>query len=291
MFLYLVILLKAIFILLLVLMGASDLFAQEVVSLSTSATYGLYSESQQRDNIVSESVVLSYTIVPIAGLNLALNHSSLSRKSRLSTINVNTANLSYYEFMTTSSGNYIGGKGALHYIQSDDPNSNGAMIPYLSVSYKPESLLYAFEIGVARTPYIDTTAQQVSIMGAVALLFFDIDVWAQTRVTYINLLTTTRLRDPTLAVEERLYYTLIPDELTLSLYALFGERIYAYDADLSTSYNLPDTQKGSLGISLNYNLDDDISLFTDFTQEKYDNVAITNQYRVIYYTAGLSARF
>jgi len=283
---------KFIFVLVSALVGVSNLFAQEVaspLSLSTSATYGDYLGSDQRAKIVSESITLSYIPTVSSGLNLALHHSSLTRKSPLSNINGNTANLSYYEFLTTSSGNYIGGKGALHYVSSDDSNSNGTTIPHLSVSYKPASLLSAFEIGLARTPYVDTTAQQVSVMAATAL--FDQWVWSQTRVYYNNLSNSIQNKDHTIAVDERLTYYVIPKKLTLSLYGLFGERIYAYDVDLGTAYNLPDIQKGSLGISLNYNLNDNIGVFTDLTQEKYDNVTIPNQYRVRYLTFGVSAQF
>ncbi len=281
-----------ILVLLLTLVGVPNLFAEEAasqVSLSTGATYGLYSGSQQRDKIIFESIALSYTPTFSDGFNLALNHSVLTRKTPLSNINGRNTNLSYYHFFTNSSGNYIGGKAALNHVRSDDVNSNGAIIPHLSVSYKPASLLSAFEMGLARTPYVDATAQQVSVMGATSL--FDQWVWSQTRVYYINLSNTIQSKNHTLAVDEHLTYYVIPKALTLSLYALFGERIYAYDVDLGTAYNLPDIQKGSLGLSLNYALDEDISLFADMTQEKYDNVSITNPYRVRYYTAGISARF
>jgi len=279
----------------LALVWSADLFAQEVPSplyLSASATYGIYSESQERDKIISQSISLAYIPTLSNGLGLSLHHSSLTRKSPPSNINGDTANLSYYHFFAVSGGNYIGAKGTLHHVLSDDSNSDGTTIPHLSVTYKPASLLSAFEIGYANTPYVDTTAQQVSMMGAASL--FNQWVWSQTRVTYISLSNVIQTKDHTISVEERLTYYIIPSELTLSLYALFGERIYAYDIDLGTAYNVPDIQKGSLGLSLNYNLKDAFSIFADFTQEDYDNrgnLAILDRYRVKYLTAGVLIPF
>jgi hypothetical protein len=278
---------KFIFVLLLVLLGFSDLFAQEL-SLSTSATYGRYSQSQQRDKIISESLHIAYTPSLNDGLGLSLNHSSLSRIA-LSDIAGNTANLSYYHFFTNSRGNHIGGKATLHHISSDDPNSDGTTIPHLSISYKPASLLSAFEIGLTHTPYTDATAQQVSAMVAMAL--FDQEVWSQTRVTYITLSIPIQKKNNTVAVEERLSYYVVPNEITLSFYALFGERIYAYDVDLGTAYNLPDIQKGSLGVSLNYNLEDEMRLFVDITQEQYYNADIGDGYLTRYFTVGGAIQF
>ncbi len=283
---------KVIFIFLWVLVGVSDLFAEEAVSplsLSTSATYGDYSGSVQREKIISESLALSYTPTLSGGFNLSLKHSSLTRKLSLPTIEGIDTNLSYYHFFTDSSGNYIGAKTAVHHISSDDTNSNGATIPHLSLSYKPANLLSAFEIGYTHTPYSDTTAKQITLMGATSL--FNQWVWSQTRVYYTNLSAPVQSKNHTIAVEERLSYYAIPRELTLSLYALFGERIYTYDVDLGAAYNLPDIQKGTLGLSLNYRLAGEISIFADFTQEKYDNVFIPNQYRVGYWTAGVSTQF
>ncbi len=279
---------KVIFLLLFVLLGLSDLFAQEI-SLSTSGTYGRYSESQQRDKIISESLSLSYTAPLIAGLNLSVKRSSLTRKSPLAAIDGINTDLSYYELYTRPSGSYIGGKAALHHISSDDDNSDGTTIPHLSISYKPASLLSAFELGLTHTPYKDATAQQVSAMYAMAL--FDQYVWSQTRVTYIILSNPIQTKNNTTAVEERLSYYVVPDEITLSFYALFGERIYAYDVDLGTAYNLPDIQKGSLGVSLNYKLEDEMSLFVDLTQEQYYNVDIGDGYLARYFTVGGAIQF
>jgi hypothetical protein len=38
-------------------------------------------------------------------------------------------------------------------------------------------------------------------------------------------------------------------------------------------------------------LEDEIRIFTDVTQEEYDNVVIPDQYRVRYFTFGASAQF
>ncbi len=269
-----------------------DLSAQVIdhhLSVSAGATYGLYDGSTQRDKIVSESVSIAYIPLPTAGLNLALHQSSLTGISPFPNITGNTVNLSYYEFMTTGSGNYIGGKGALHYITSDDANSDGTLIPHLSLVYKPASLLSAYEIGVARTVYQDTPAEQVSVMAATSL--FNQWVWSQTRVTYIDLRNGVADKVHTLAIEERLSYYAIPQKLTVSLYALLGERIYAYDFDLGTAYNLPDMQKGSIGLSLNYNLKNEMSVYTDLTQERYFKLDIRDEYLVQHLTLGVSARF
>jgi hypothetical protein len=283
---------KSMLVLFLVLAGVSNLFAQQAaspLSLSVGGTYGLYSESQQRDKIISESVSISYTPILSAGLSLALKHSTLTRKPPLDEIGGISTDLSYYEFLTLTRGDYLGSKLGLHYISSDDLNSDGTIIPYLSVSFKPANLLSAFELGYTRTPYNDTTAEQVTLMGATSL--FDQWVWLQTKAYYIILPNDIQGKQYTLAVEERLSYYVVPSKLTLSLYALLGERIYAYDIDLGTAYNLSDIQKGSLGLSLNYNLKDKINIFTDFTHEQYFNTTIGDGYLVRYFTIGASAKF
>ena len=284
---------KSILVLFLVLMWVADLFAQESdysFSVYTDLTYGRYVDSKQRSSIISESIALAYRPSLSGGLGLVFHRSNVSQKKRPNITGLNT-NLSYDHFFINGTGNYIRGKGVLHRISNDDPNSNsnGAIIPHLSLSYHPEDLLSVFEIGFARSPYLDTTAQQISLMGALAL--FDDEIWSQTRVYVIDLSNPVQRKRQTLAFEERLYYYVIPDELTLSLYALFGERIYAYDIDLGTAYNVPDTQKGSFGLSLHYTLEDVMSIFTDFTQEQYFNVDIGDAYLVRYITFGVSTQF
>ncbi|MBI5326794.1 MAG: hypothetical protein HZB80_00620 [Deltaproteobacteria bacterium] len=283
---------KIIVFLLIMLCVPYFVLAQEkgqAVSLSGHGTYGAYSGSTQRDNIISETLNLSYIPNPENGLNLTVKNSSLNLKSPLNDINGTNIGAEYLWTPKTEKGSFIGGKVGALYINSDDQNSDNTFIPFLAMLYKSPDLRKYFDFGYARTAYNDTTANQFTVTGGVSL--FNDFVWSQTRLYYIDLTQMVQGKKNTFAVEERFTYYAIPEKLSLTLYGMLGQRIYAYDPDLQTAYNLSDIHEGSAGVSLNYNLTKSVSVYGDVTYEYYNNNNIDDKYNVQYSTAGISISF
>jgi hypothetical protein len=196
-----------------------------------------------------------------------------------------------------SGGGYLGGRISLLHIGSTDDNSDNTYIPYLSVVYKSGDLSKYLDLGFAHTQFNDSTASQYTVTGGISL--FDGWVWSQTRLYYIDLSKRVPNKGSTFAAEERLTYYVIPKKLDVSLYGMAGQRIYAYDPDMNSSYNLSHVQTGSAGISANYNFTKNFALYADVTEEIYKQITyvsyldqtFSDYYNVTYYTAGIRFTF
>ncbi|MDI6744787.1 MAG: hypothetical protein QMD07_05355 [Thermodesulfovibrionales bacterium] len=285
---------KSAVILLTSLLVSAMAFANEPhqsLSLSGHVTYGSYSGSQQRDSILSETIKLSYMSFDKNnyGLDISLKSSVLNRKQPLSDIDGFNADIAYFLFYKLNDGNYLGGRIAVHHISSDDNNSDNTLIPYVSAAYKSSDGSKYFDAGYAHIDYDDTIAKQYTATGGFAL--FNRKLWSQTRFYYNDLSKMVQSKNNAFAVEEKIAYYAIPKKLTLSLYALFGERLYAYDPDLGIAYNVADIQKGSAGFSAVYNITERLEAYADITYERFKNSDINDKYGVTYYTGGLKYTF
>ncbi|MBI4826677.1 MAG: hypothetical protein HY807_09725 [Nitrospirae bacterium] len=279
--------LKKFIIVLLSMFIALPVFAEEkgeAISVFGHITYGSYSGSAERDDIISETLNLSYIPAPEYGASLKINNSNLNRKSPLGDINGTNVGLTYFLMPKRADGSAIGGKVSILHISSDDINSDNTFIPYVSAIYNSADLRKHLDLGYARTEYTDTRADQFTITGGVSL--FNDWIWSQTRLFYIDLSEKVQDKENAFAVEERLTYYAIPKQLSISLYGMLGQRIFAYDPDLNTAYNLSDVQNGSAGVSVNYNLSKAVSVYGDVTYEAYKNNYIADRYNITYGTAG-----
>lgn len=259
------------------------------ISVLSHVTYGDYSGSAQRERIISETLNISYIPSPNYGLSFNVYNSKLDRKSPLEDIDTTIPSLSYFMFFKLNTDDCLGGRISVLNVQSDDKNSDGTTIPYLSFIYKTPDAAKYIDMGYTHMDYDDAAARQVTLTGGIAL--FNQWVWSQTRLYYIDLSKKVQDKSSTFAVEERLTYYAIPKKLTLTLYGLLGQRIYAYDPDLGIAYGLPDIQKGSVGLTIAYNFTKALSIYGDVTYEKYKNKTINDNYNVIYETLGLKYSF
>jgi hypothetical protein len=260
--------------------------------ISGQGTYGSYSNSKYRYYLYSERLTLSYAKGDGefgAGLTAADSHIFMN----LSKPKIDGIDVGGTLFLTPkiSGGNYIGGKISLLRIQSSDKNSNDSYIPYVSFIFKPEDLSHYFDVGYARTTFMDTTANQFTLTGGIAL--FDYWVWSSTRLYLINLSQMISNKDKVFAVEERFTYFVVPQKFNITLNAMLGQKIYAYNPDSNSSYNLSDIHNGSIGISANYNISERFIVFADISSEFYKFVEYgksDNDYYIVYYTGGISIK-
>ncbi|MBU0600220.1 hypothetical protein KKB84_00245 [bacterium] len=277
-----------VFLGMLMLLASSSVFAFEkeetFLPLGGHITYGSYSNSNQRESIISETMNCSYLInsssIPVFNSNLdfKLCQSNLTRKFPLSKIKGISSSLTYSCLEQLKTTDYLGARISATYIKSDDKNSNNTLIPYGSLIYKSSDFSKYLDFGYSRTAYKDTTIDQITLTGGTAL--FNWRTWLQTRLYYISLNKKVQEKDRVLAIEERFTYYAIPQRLSLAFYGMLGKRIYAYDPDLEAAYNLSDIQKGSGGLSATYNLTKALSMFGDITYEAYENKDISNDYSV-----------
>ncbi len=298
---------KAVVSALIVLLAGMPAFAGEAsraFSISGHATYGPYSESTQREKITSETIKLSWAPNHEAGIGLNLHYADIVRKPPLPTlpalpeIKSTSAGLSLFWVPQLASKHYFGHNATFTYLDvvnredlTDirDNNADHAMIPYFSFIYKAPDFSRSFDIGVAYAGYKDTDLHQYTVTAGTFL--FNYWVWSQTRAYHIDLSNPVQKKEQTFAFEERMTYYVIPQKLSLTLYALFGERIYAYDSDLGIAYTLPDIQKGGAGLSASYNITPRLNLFGDVTHEVYKNAVINDEFTVLYQTVGLTYLF
>ncbi len=284
-----------------VLLNSVIAFAEEApiaFSVSGQATYGQYSASTQRDAITSETINLSWAPSYEAGIGLNLHYADLDRKAPLANIKSTSSSLSLFWVPRLASSHYLGGSATLTYLDvvnnedltdDRDKNADHALVPFLSLIYKTPDVSRSLDIGFAYADYKDTDVRQYTVTAGTFL--FNYWVWSQTRLYYIDLSNPVQGEGQTAAFEERLTYFAIPQKLSLTLYALLGERIYAYDPDLGIAYTLPDIQKGSGGLSASYNITPRLSLVGDVTYEAYKNAVIDDEFAVLYETVGLRYTF
>jgi hypothetical protein len=270
----------------------------DVFSMSGQGTYGSYSGSMFRDSLYSERLNLNYAhgVEYGGGLTAAGSHINMKYGGG---DDINDTNLGGTLFWTpkTSGGSYIGAKVSLLNITGTFDNYDGMYIPYVSVIFKSSDLSKYLDLGYARSEFNDTTASQYTLTGGISL--FNGWVWSQTRLYFIDLTIKVPNKGSTFAVEERLTYYVVPQKFDVSLYGMAGQRIYAYDPDINSSYNLDHVQTGSAGISANYNFTKNFAAFADVTYELYKQVGYNpfenmyhyDNYATTYYTAGLRVTF
>jgi hypothetical protein len=250
-----------------------------------------------RKDLYSEKLNLAYAHGAEFGGGLNVSGSHINMK--LSYDDIRDTNIGGTMFWTPkmSGGSYLGGKVSVLHVSSTDENSDDTYIPFVSVIYKSADLSKYLDLGFAHTQYNDSTASQYTITGGISL--FDGWVWSQTRLYFIDLSKEVPNKKNTFAAEERLTYYVIPQKLDVSLYGLVGQRIYAYDPDLNSSYNLSHVQTGSAGVSANYNFTKNFAVFCDVTHELYKQISyvefldqtFADNYGVTYYTAGVRVTF
>jgi len=265
----------------------STAFAGEkvrVAFLSGHVTSGSYSNSLQRNSILSETVHLSYFPSLEYGSDLKIGNSTLKRNLSLTEINGNSFGGTFFWTPKTTHGTLLGGRVSLLNMGSDDPNSDKTLIPYLSIIYKSPDLRKYIDLGYANTGYNDTTAHQITLTSG--FFIFNDWAWLQSRAYYIDLSNAVQNKNNTFALEESLIYYVLPGRASLSFYGMLGQRIYAYSPDLQTAYNLSDIQNGSGGMSASYSLSKRWSVYGDVTYESYKNNQIEDRYSVVYSTAG-----
>ncbi len=275
----------------LVLMAMPALAAESEGPFSVTGqfTYGSYSGSVERKSITSETLNAAYNPAPDFGANINLYHSDLDRKSPLDNEATTNFGATVFKFLQLGNRGSIGGRFSGTYVTSDDKNSDDTFIPYFSIMYKtPDSSKYV-DIGYANSSYRDTTVNQYTLTGGIAL--FNWWTWSQTRIYFIDLSKDLQGKGSTFAVEERFTYYAIPKKLTLTGYVLLGQRIFAYDPDLGLVYNLGDVQKGSGGVTASYNFTKQINAYADVTYEAYKNETINDRYDAIYWTVGVRYKF
>ena len=259
------------------------------VSLSGQATYGAYGGSEQRKDIFSESAALVYQPPTGMGASILGRDETLHRKDGLSTVRETDAGLSLFETAGIGRDGYLSVCGSFTRIFSDDRDSDRTNILYGAVSGKlPESSLY-LDLGVARSGYASTSARQVTATAGFQL--FDPRLYLRTRLFYINLSSPVEGERNSVALEERLYWYLLPGRLTLTLYGLAGRRVHAYDPDTGIPYTQPDIQRGSAGLTALYAVTPALRLYLDETGEAYRNDSIDNRYIGVYSTLGVAYTF
>jgi len=285
---------------LLLLCVAVPVFAEEnadVFSMSGQGTYGFYSGSMNRDNLYSEKLNLTYAHGAEYGGGLSVAGLHIYMKSPNDDINDVNVGGTIYWTPKMSSGGFVGARVSVLRVGSSDDNSDDTYIPYVSLIYKSSDLSKYLDLGYARTEFIDSTANQYTLTGGISL--FNGWVWSQIRLYFIDLTKKVSDKGNVFAAEERLTYYVIPKKLDVSLYGLAGRRIYAYDPDLNSSYNLSHIQTGSAGLSANYNFTKNFAVYGDVTHELYKQITyaasvnknIEDNYGVTYYTAGVRFTF
>lgn len=261
---------------------------QGPLALTGQFTYGSYSGSVERKNITSETLNLSYIPQPDYGISVNFNHSNLKRNTPLSDDTTTKPGLTLFKYFKIGEGN-LGGRFTGTNVTSDDTNSDNTFIPYGAIMFKTDDSSKYFDLGYAYSGYRDTKVNQYTLTGGFEL--FNWWAWAQTRIYYIDLSNVVQGENNTFAVEERLTFYVIPKELSLTLYGLVGHRIFAYDPDLGLVYNLPDIQKGSVGLTVEYNVTKKLTAFGDVTYEAYKNDDIHDSYYGTYGTVGIKYKF
>lgn len=279
----------------------------DVFSVSGQETYGTYNNSIFRHDIYTETFNLNYAHGVLYGGGLTASISNISTQS--SPVGVMTSGFHYnfnpigeirgYNVGGTvfytpmiSGGSFVGGKVNLLRIHSSDANSNDTYIPYVSLIFKSADLSKYFDIGYARTGFRDSAADQYTLTGGFSL--FKDYVWFQTRLCFIDLSKLVSNSGETFAVEEHITFFAIPEKLNFTVSGLVGKKIYGYDPDLNSSYNLADILTGSMGITANYNFTKNVAVFVDVTHEFY-RMLITgfndNNYGATYFTGGVRGIF
>jgi len=264
------------------------------VYAAVGVTYGGYSGSVERDYLLTERLNLSFYPEQSAGLTsgltLHLENVDLVKNAGFADLDQYQVGVSGYQaFQLEKGAGYLGGRLDLQYLDSDDQFSDSTLIPYGAVTFKSADGRYYLDAGYAFSNYDRPDIDQYTV--TVGLSLAGGRAWSQTRLYYINPDTAIQGEDETLAVEERLSYYAVPQKLTLGLYFLLGKRIFAYDPDILTVYNLTDVQKGSVGLSSTYQFSENLSLLGDVTYEAYQNNDLQDKYSVIYGTINLTYRF
>lgn len=271
-------------------LAALPVFSQEnkeSVSVSGYVTQGTYSDSVYRRSIKSQTMSIFYAPAPDYGLTLNVARSKVYYNPPLAPIEGTNTGISFFKYFDTGTSGYLGGKISATTIKSDDTNSDGALVYYMSVMRKPHGEDAYYDLGFSYANYKDTSASQLTLTGGMAL--FNWWAWSQTRIYVI---TQSKKIKETVAIEERFTYYAVPKKLTLTFYGILGQRVYAYDPDLGAVYNLPDTQRGSTGgVSVTLSPIKSLSLIGDITYETYENEGINNSYTVKYTTLGLQYTF
>jgi hypothetical protein len=270
---------------------ASHLYAAEKpapLSLTAQTTYGFYGGSEERKSLLAEAVSLSYEGESV-GVSVNGRNWKLTRTGTLTNLSGFDTNASLYLREKTAADGTFGVIGAATYLTSDDSTTNQKIVPFGAVTWKSANGGHYLDIGYASMDYRDVAARQYSATYGVSL--FDQYVWSQTRLYYNNLSQSVQGKDSAVSVEERLTWYAIPSTLSLTLYALAGQRIYGYDPDLRIVYTLPDIQKVSGGLTANVDISPTFSLFGDVTYETYEKKSISNSYSATYSTLGLTFKF
>jgi len=270
--------------------GTACWAASPDVYLSGSVTYGDYMKSIERDYILTERVNLSVIPDLTSGLTFHFENVKLSKNAGYEDINQNQYGISGYKAVPVEAVNgYLGGRLDVQYLNSDDALTDNTAIPYVAFTYKSNDGGLYLDLGYAHSAYNHPDVNQYTATVGASLL--NGKSWSQTRFYVIDLNETTQGQNTTYAVEERLSYYVVPDKLTLSLYGLLGERIFAYDPDIYEVYNLADVQKGSLGGTVSYQLTPALKVLGDLTWEAYKNHDINDDYSVLYGTVMLSMKY
>ncbi|MBI3795284.1 MAG: hypothetical protein HY280_11250 [Nitrospinae bacterium] len=258
-------------------------------TVSGHYTSAYYTSSTQRASLTTSAVSVRYQEAEEWGFGLDANNSLLTLNSNLGTIAGAVYSGTLTSAMVNDKDGVFGIRGTVTSLTSDDSNSNGAVIPYFALYYKTPDKRGYVDVGYSYTGYVDTRIGQYTLTNGMEL--FTWWLWSDTRVYYITLRNVVQKRSNTLAVDERLTAVVVPNRLSISLYGLAGERIYAFDPDINVPYNLPDVHKGSVGMTVVVNAIKGLSVVGDATYEMYRNETISNDYSVLYYTLGLTYRF
>lgn len=260
------------------------------VNVSGGVTYGSYSGSQVRDNLLKETLNLSYTSEDYTGGGtIHFENVTLENNRGYDDIDQYQYGISGYKSVLVDGVGYIGGRVDLQYLDSDDQLTDNTAVPYFALTFKSLDGKYYFDAGYSYSNYDNPDIDQYT--GTVGISLLDGMVWSQTRLYYIDTSEKTQGENSTFAVEERLSYYAIPKILTVSIYGLVGKRLYAYDPDIFSVYNLADVQQGSLGGTVSYQLNTAWSVLGDVTYESYENDDLDDDYSITYFTVALNYGF
>ena len=260
------------------------------INLSGNITFGDYQSSIERDSILTERLNLSFIPDSTSGVTVHFENVSLEKNAGFADIDQNQYGISGYKALLVDAVNgYIGGRLDLQYLDSDDALTDNTLIPYGAVTYMSRDLGLYLDLGYSHSNYDLPDLDQYT--ATVGLSLFGGKSWSQTRLYFIDPDEQVQKQDETFAVEERLSYYAVPDTLTMTLYGMLGERIFAYDPEIYAVYNLADVQKGSLGGSISYQLTPSLNILGDITWEAYTNYELDDDYAVVYGTAMLTMTF
>jgi hypothetical protein len=205
--------------------SGSDLY------LTPSITYGSYLDSIERDYILIERANLSLIPDLTQGLTFHYEHVYLKKNPGFETISQNQFGLSGYKALHVKAARgYLGGRVDVQYLDSEDQLTDDTAIPYVAATYKTEDGDLYLDVGYAYSGYGNPDVNQYT--ATLGLSLIDGKIWSQSRFYAIDPNEKVQNQNRTFALEERLYYYAVPDKLTYSLYALVGERIYAYDPEI-----------------------------------------------------------